>query len=75
MKNDLLDEARRLPPEKRIELAEAIWDTIPETADRDELEVPQAHREELDRRLAALRERPDASSPWVDVRARLGRGR
>ncbi len=73
MKSELLDEARRLTLDERIDLVEAIWDTIPENADRDQLAVPEAHREELDRRLDAMREHPEASRPWGEVRARLER--
>lgn len=75
MRTDLLKEARGLSVAERIELAGAIWDTVAEDADLDELAVTEEHRRELDRRLADLEARPDAGSPWDDVRARLQRDR
>ena len=47
----LLEEAKRLSVEERIELAEALWDSIAEDADADVLPIPESHRAELDRRL------------------------
>ena len=73
MKTDLLDEARRLTVTDRIELVEAIWDTVAEDATLDQLPLSEAHRAELDRRLEDLQARPDAQSPWHEVRERLKR--
>jgi len=53
----------------RIELVEGIWDTI--AAESAALALPEAQREELDRRLRDLVDDPDAGSPWEEVRARL----
>lgn len=75
MRTDLLEEARGLSVAERIELAAAIWDTVAEGAGSDELPVSEEHRRELDRRLADLEARPDAGSPWDEVRARLERDR
>jgi putative addiction module component (TIGR02574 family) len=75
MKPELLDEARRLSVTERIELVEAIWDTVAEDAALEQLPVPDWHREELDRRLADLESDPAAGSPWPEVRRRLERGR
>ncbi|HEX3532059.1 MAG TPA: addiction module protein [Thermoanaerobaculia bacterium] len=65
----LLAEAVKLSVPERIELVEAIWDTI--AADPATLPLSEAHREELDRRLKDLADDPDAGSPWEEVRARL----
>lgn len=75
MRIDLLEEARGLSVAERIELAGAIWDTVADDASLDELPVTDEHRRELDRRLADLEARPDAGSPWDEVRARLERDR
>jgi putative addiction module component (TIGR02574 family) len=75
MKSDLLDEAKRLSVAERIELAEAIWDTVAEDASVDVLPVSDAHRLELDRRLADLEAHPAAGSSWDEVRSRLERHR
>jgi putative addiction module component (TIGR02574 family) len=48
-----------------------IWETL---APLDELEIPESHREELDRRLALADANPAAGRLWEEVRARL-RGR
>lgn len=37
-------------------------------------DIPQSHKEELDRRLAAYQDNPDAGSPWEEVKARLQGG-
>ena len=75
MKAELLEEVRHLPVEERIELAEAIWDTIAEDAGSDALPLAESHRLELDRRLSELEAHPDAARPWEEVRARLERRR
>ncbi|HEX9941988.1 MAG TPA: addiction module protein [Thermoanaerobaculia bacterium] len=71
MKKSLLAEAAKLSVPERIELVEAIWDTV--ASELDELPLSESHRAELDRRLADLEENPDAGSPWEEVRARLER--
>ena len=71
----LLEKAKRLSVEERIELAEALWDTIAEDADAGVLPISESHRVELDRRLADFEAHPEAGSPWPEVRARLERAR
>lgn len=75
MKTNLLEEARQLPVEERMELVGAIWDTVAETADAGVLSVSAAHRSELDRCLADLDANPEGGSPWEEVLARLERDR
>jgi len=58
----------RMSPEDRLRLIEEIWDTLPPA---EQFEIPESHREELDRRLAAADADPPAGSPWEEVRARL----
>ena len=60
----------RMSPEDRLRLIGEIWDSLSPT---DELEIPESHREELDRRLAAADADPAAGSSWEEVRARLRR--
>jgi putative addiction module component (TIGR02574 family) len=57
----------RMSPEERLQLIEDIWDTL----DPNDFEIPEAHREELDRRLAAADADPSAGSPWEEVLDRL----
>ena len=64
-----LSELLELPAEQRLQLVEAIWDSL--------LEVPEAVpisdevREELDRRLSAYYADPSSARPWSDIREEL----
>jgi putative addiction module component (TIGR02574 family) len=71
MSPELLEEARRLSVDERIELVTAIWDTVAEDATSEALPVSEAHRQELDRRLEDRRQSPDAESSWDEVKQRL----
>jgi putative addiction module component (TIGR02574 family) len=75
VKTDLLAQAKRLSVSERLELVEAIWDSIAEDAGIEMLPLSEEHRLELDRRLADLEENPTAGSTWDKVRSRLERGR
>lgn len=59
----------RLSVAERLELIAEIWDSIPD--DLTALPLPESHRQELDRRLAACEADPQAGSPWEEVKARL----
>ncbi len=61
----------RMSAEDRLRLIEEIWDSL---GPADQLEIPESHRQELDRRLAAADADPSAGSPWEEVRARLRGG-
>lgn len=61
----------RMNAEERLRLITEIWDSLPPV---HELEIPETHREELDRRLAAADADPAAGSPWEEVKARLRAG-
>jgi putative addiction module component (TIGR02574 family) len=58
----------KLSAAERIQLAEELWNSIPESAD---ISLTDAQRAELDRRLEDLEQHPDAGEPWEVVRARL----
>lgn len=58
-----------LPPNERLQLVEAIWDSFLEAPEA--VPVSDAVREELDRRLAAYYADPTAARPWDEVRAEL----
>lgn len=70
---ELLEEAKRLSVEERVELVTAIWDSVAEDADSDSLPLSDEHRRELDRRLADREQNPDSESSWAEVAARLRR--
>ncbi len=54
---------------ERLDLISVLWDSIPDTL--EELPIPDWHREELKRRLAAADADPDGAIPWEEVRRRL----
>jgi len=57
---------------ERIQLVEDLWDSI---ADAPEvLELTEAQRAELDRRLEAHRETPGDTIPWETLRRELLHG-
>jgi putative addiction module component (TIGR02574 family) len=58
----------RLSSEERLKLIGEIWESITPI---DQLEIPESHREELDRRLAAADADPAAGRPWEEVLAEL----
>lgn len=61
----------RLSPEDRLVLIEQIWDSLSGT---DLSEIPQSHRDELDRRIVEADANPSAGSSWHEARARLRGG-
>ena len=54
---------------ERLDLISVLWDSIPDSL--EELPIPDWHREELERRLAAADADPNAAIPWEEVRQRL----
>lgn len=54
---------------KRLQLVEDLWDSL--EAEQDAIPIPDWHLEELDRRLEAYREKPDAGASWEEVRERI----
>lgn len=61
----------RMTVEERLDLIGEIWDTLPES---DTGPIPDWHRLELERRLAAADADPNAGVPWDTVKARLTGG-
>ena len=59
----------RLSLAERILLVEEIWDSI--AAESKALDIPQSHKDELDRRLAARDANPESGSRWESVKTRL----
>ncbi len=64
-----LEQILRLPVDERIELVQAIWDSV--VADSAAVPVTAAQRRQLDARLTDLKARPAAGRPWPAVRASL----
>ena len=67
MNADLLAEALKLSPSDRLQLIEALWDTLSE----EDIPVTPEERALLDARLADLEANPADQNPWSEVRARL----
>ena len=58
-----------LTVEQRLKLIGELWDAIPDSLEA--MPVPDWHREELDRRLAAADANPDVGIPWEEVKKEL----
>jgi putative addiction module component (TIGR02574 family) len=63
------DEILSLPVQERLELVDAIWESI--RANPDDLPVSEEVRAEMERRLALHRADPDAAEDLDVVLARL----
>jgi putative addiction module component (TIGR02574 family) len=68
-----IEEILSLSVEERIQLVEAVWDSIAQHPEA--LPVTEARRKELDRRLAEHSRDPQAARPWSQVRDSLARKR
>jgi len=66
IKQALLAEILRLPPEERIALLGEAWDSI--AASPSDVPIPEWHVQELERRLATP---APQFVPWEEVRSRL----
>jgi putative addiction module component (TIGR02574 family) len=69
MRSGTLVEVLRLPLPERIELVQAVWDSV--VAEASAVPVTASQRAELDRRLAALEADPEGECPWSQVLASL----
>lgn len=54
---------------ERIQLVEDIWDSIAEVPEA--VDLTEAQKAELDRRLEVYHQNPDEGSPWAEVRKRI----
>ena len=69
MKTIRLSDVLELSVSERLKLVEAIWDSIADAPEA--LELSDAQRAELDRRLEEYEGNSNAGSPWSEVRARI----
>ena len=58
-----------LSVEERIQMVEDIWDSI--AAVPEAVLLSEEQKKELDCRLEAYHQNPDAGSPWIEVRERI----
>lgn len=68
-----MDEIFALPPDERIRLVEAIWDSI--AAEPEAVPVTDAQKREIQARLEEYRRDPSIAIPWEVARTRLRDGR
>lgn len=64
----------KLSVSERIQLVEDIWDSIAAEAS-ETIELSQAQKDELHRRVAEHRADPSTAIPWEQVRSRLFSGK
>ena len=65
-------DVEQLSVSQRLELISLLWESIPDSPEA--LPMPEWHREELERRLAAADASPDSAIPWEQVQTRLRGG-
>jgi putative addiction module component (TIGR02574 family) len=70
MPKPTLEELKKLSVEERLQLLEDVWTSLDEDHPHP-MPMPKWHEEELDRRLKAFEENPEAGEPWEEVRKRL----
>jgi putative addiction module component (TIGR02574 family) len=65
----VLREVESWPAEDRLLLIERVWDGLSSTSEA--IELTEAQKLDLQRRLDAYKDNPKAGSDWADVKARL----
>ena len=65
--NDLTPDLARLSPRQRLDLIEALWDSL---GDKD-VPVTESQRAELDRRIAGFEQDREQSISWDQLSAEL----
>ena len=69
MSSNFVDTAKPLPLAERIELVEALWESITQEGYEPSLTPEQA--DELDRRVEAHRRNPDDVVAWESIEGEL----
>jgi putative addiction module component (TIGR02574 family) len=64
-----LSQLLELPPAERLQLVEAIWDSLVEVPEA--VPISDEVRDELDRRLAAYYANPSSARPWDEIKEEL----
>ena len=77
MQTDLLETASKLPVQERIELAEALWDSV--VTEGNPTATPSSQIDELERRLQEHQESPNDTLPadqvFSEARKRISEGK
>jgi putative addiction module component (TIGR02574 family) len=69
MNSSLRDEILKLPLAERIQLVDDIWDSV--IAQAEALELTDAQRAELERRVRKAEQDPTGGVAWEDLEAEL----
>jgi putative addiction module component (TIGR02574 family) len=69
MNKALLDELMQLTPAERLELAQELWDSVPD--ETDDFELTPEQKTELDRRMAEHERDPSRAIPLEEFLSRL----
>lgn len=69
MSRAAIDEILDLPTVERVEIVQAIWESI--VARPESVPLTVAQSEELERRWKDLQDNPDEGEPWDDVKKSL----
>jgi putative addiction module component (TIGR02574 family) len=67
--NTILNEALKLNVSERLQLVQDIWDSI--ASFPEAVELTEAQRQELDKRLQAYHANPNSGISWEELKARL----
>lgn len=68
--HDVLDSARGLPPEERVQLMVELWDSV---SPEDWPQPSDAWMEEVQRRSKLIDEGRMSTAPWSEVKERVRR--
>lgn len=63
----IINEAMALPAADRLDVIERLWDSL--AAAPEAIELTDAQRRELDRRIDEMDSQPDNGAAWEDVKA------
>lgn len=72
MTSPYLDAILKLPVPDRLDLVEAIWDSLADSPEAQAtLALTDEQRTELDRRLAEHLANPESAIPWAQARGQI----
>jgi putative addiction module component (TIGR02574 family) len=69
----IISEALALPPAARLDVIDQLWESL--AACPEALELTDAQRSELDKRIAEMDARPGSGIAWEDVKTESRRRR
>jgi len=70
-RKELRQELLKLPVAERIELVQALWDSIAEECEQEPYALTEEQRRDLEQRVAEAAAEPSGGAPWPEVRDRI----